>query len=426
MEKNSRVIYGNTILAGYPQYEKMDYPKPHLVMKDNPRPRCAFIIGDGFTQGYLRHYNLHREIPCTVNDLIPSPKEISYIPTKQDAFNDSIFFTKEKWPKIFSYFSDGLEGVEFFKKISKERINPKIKDGLWSLSNNTIGYELRCYLWHYFRSCHNKLLYLRNSRPIARDYKWYNILRTVLEKFFLQIVSFNYDALAQVVIHDIRLMYSPSQVNVKLYGIFQNPVEMSYNYYMNYSNINAIPISYIHGSWTNLITFPWPISLNNKEKIVRGNSLSIGEKYTMLTGFDANPWLDEQFLFTDNFFSFVASHQVENPIMFPMFPDIIPPGFQGVDKYNPYSAVNETSRRILHDADIVIICGLSGNEPDTEEVVDLLGSIKSDTAVVQVGLDHDRENPVATTLKNLKKVEWLFFDALKDLTNVEEYLNDRF
>src|SRR5689334_21603797 len=110
-----RTIRGNQVLVGSPQNENMDYPKPHLVMKDNPRRKCALIIGDGFTQGYLRHYNFHQEIPCTINDLIPAPSQIPYLPTNEDIFKDSTFFTKDKWPKIFKAHSDGLSGTDFFK-----------------------------------------------------------------------------------------------------------------------------------------------------------------------------------------------------------------------------------------------------------------------------------------------------------------------
>lgn len=424
-------IKDNYINAGFPQNQNMSNPKPHLTMKDNPRARCALVIGDGFTQGFLRYNGIHTEIPCTISDLIPASDQIHYLPTQGDIFDDNVFFTQDKWPQIFKLFEEGLSGVDFFKQVSKQKINPNYQNGLWSLNNNTIGYELRCYLWHYFRSIHKALF--EGNHKFNLKYEWYNILKTILEKFFLQVISFNYDFVLPFMIDHTSLLYAPYTFNKRLYGLYQFPVEMSYDYYMNFYDINAIPMIYIHGSWVNQVHFPFPnmiippryIKKYNSDIEIMGNVID-GGSMASIEGFFANPWILEKFIFENNYISTASSKVDLDPKTFPMFADIIPPGFQGKDRYNPYSTATMTSKRILQSAELIIICGLSGREPDTEEVKDLLDSITNKPHVMHIGLEDDKNNPVVEILHTLPDLKYQFFDASTQLTEVGTYINDHF
>lgn len=91
----------------------------YLTFRDDQRPACTLVLGDGFTQGLLRAVDLHSIITCGVNSLIPAPSHVSYFPVAGDRFGrDELFWDPVKWPLMSqAAASRGLAGIELFNAI---------------------------------------------------------------------------------------------------------------------------------------------------------------------------------------------------------------------------------------------------------------------------------------------------------------------
>ncbi len=107
------------------------------------------------------------------------------------------------------------------------------------------------------------------------------------------------------------------------------------------------------------------------------------------------------------------------PTTFPAIPDLVPPGHAGSHLANPDPEVRTSVNDAVASCDLLIVCGLSGNEPDTAEIKDYLHYCRS--PVVHVGIEADRTSPVARMLQNNSR-EVVFCDALSEVPFIPAWL----
>ena len=85
------------------------------------------------------------------------------------------------------------------------------------------------------------------------------------------------------------------------------------------------------------------------------------------------------------------------PTEYPTFPDIVPPGHAGDHLGNPQTDVIHAVSRVIGDCDAFILCGLSADPPDTEEIAGYLRHLKPGVPVFHI--DRDQAKPAARLLK---------------------------
>ena len=357
-----------------------------LTFEQDPRPRCSLIIGDGFSQSFLGSQGLRGDVSWSINDHFPPPSSVLYVPVEGDRFGSSPLWDSEKWPRLYSLWegADKIGGRDFYLSLYSEDINPHRAINRLTYNPSSVAFELRCYLWHLFRAHHYQLFSPTRIRNFNfNDWEWLKPFMMMMSEFALGISSFNYDLIVEnflkgifnslVVHHDLR----PEDVYLR------RPVD-------------SIALYKLHGSI----------------------SYYLNTGMSRLMGRDANPWMEDIHIGMNQI---VNSSLELNPKMevFPEFPDIVPPGHYGEDKISPLSTVLSLSKSHIALSKVIIFCGLSADEPDTDEVRELVSEIKSDTVVIQVGLSGDEDNSLSKILMD-RGLEHTFLlpDQLNTLADV--------
>jgi hypothetical protein len=77
------------------------FPPPWV--RDDPRPRCVLVLGDGFTQSFLRHYGFETNAPFNVAAHFSATPTKMYMPVSGDRFgpHPSELWDERKWPRLF-------------------------------------------------------------------------------------------------------------------------------------------------------------------------------------------------------------------------------------------------------------------------------------------------------------------------------------
>lgn len=332
-----------------------------LTFERDPRPRCALILGDGFTQGFLGSQNLRGKIRLSIDDHFPPPEGTMYIPVKGDCFEKSYLWDQQKWPRLYKFWeeSNRPSGRDFYLSLPKVDINQHIKIGKLSYDTKSLGFELRCYLWHLFRSHHCGS---DSSFNVDIDkWEWCNPFKIFLSEFSLGVASFNYDFFLEFVLNGIfRIRIVPHDLGVEA-EYLRRPSD-------------SVALYKMHGSISYYVN----------------TGIGVFENA-------ANPWLSD-IVFEQNFIGNTNLGIDYNMETFPEFPDIVPPGHYGGDRLNPRSTVLSLSKGHIRASKLVVFCGLSAEEPDTDEVKELVDEISTDAMVIQVGLECDRQNKLAQLL----------------------------
>lgn len=357
------------------------FPHPYLRRDLDPRPKCAMIVGDGLTQGFLSDTNLIEKAPCRMCDLLPASGLLNYIPVEGDRFEIGPLWDRKKWPRLFDAWTNHRGTVtEFFASRASKRLNPDAKSGRITYSTSSLEYEIRAYLWHYFRSI--ALIYSRSRIDIQR-WKWFGPFARMLSLYRTTFITFNYDT----VLEQYLYTYSNSVFGLDTH-IF-HPFDDTCPALDSFPSHVYLVIS-VHGSYGFL----------PEASVIR----------------DPNPWLSDH-RFSGCYELGVGRRWNPAPSHFPAVPDLIPPGHAGDHMVNPSCTARIHAKAEIAKADLVVFCGLSGREPDTAEIVELIASIPSHTKVIHVGLDADRSTPVGSMLLATCESRYCFVraDQLDDL-----------
>src|SRR4029077_12066938 len=126
-------------------------------VRDDTRPACVLVLGDGFTQGFLKHYGLDTVAPSKVEAHFPAAPSKLYLPLPGDVFgpSPSALWDERKWPRLFEAwraYGHPDDPYGFYQACASERISPNVHEGAWTFSTTTLAYQLRAYLWHFFVS----------------------------------------------------------------------------------------------------------------------------------------------------------------------------------------------------------------------------------------------------------------------------------
>ncbi|RYY73613.1 MAG: hypothetical protein EOO52_16495 [Gammaproteobacteria bacterium] len=359
-----------------------------LTFERDPRPRCSLILGDGFTQGFLASQGIKDRILLSVDNHFPPPENTMYIPVRDDVFEKSKLWDAKKWPNLYSFWESigKLNGRDFYLALHKAEINPHKNIGKLSYDTGSIGFELRCYLWHLFRSKNYEMKeLLQNNGVNLQSWEWFKPFKILLSEFALGVATFNYDLIVEDILHQV---------------FFKNVIfhDLSSEDEFSRRPADSIALYKIHGSISYYI--------------------NTGMSSIIQLGPKSNPWLvNAKYHFnTIGNANLDVDPRVES---FPEFPDIVPPGHLGDDKLNPQSVVLPLSKCHIKASCLVIICGLSAEEPDTDEVRGLVEEINLDAVVIHVGLESDRNNKLAKMLMD-RGIESTFFlpDQLKKIGDI--------
>jgi len=373
--------YRNTVTRP-PQKNYWDERYYGLGFSRDPRDRCTLVIGDGFTRSFLNSQSIPNIYSCSIEGHFREKENLLYVPVEGDRFEKGVLWEQNKWPRLFELWSDfGVDDPrEFYDSIAKAYINPDKSIGAITYSTASVGFELRCYLWHLFRSQHY-YLFREGVKYNVSNWEWYEPLRILMSEYALGVANFNYDLIAEHIIGGLN--HAVNIVAHELGGVDR----------YKHRPCDSIALYKLHGA--------------------------ISYYYETGQGSCANPWLvDARY----------SRNQVVNPHLnidvdmrnFPEFPDIVPPGHYGADKIVPDSNVSVLCKDHISNSSLVIFCGLSAEEPDTAEVRDLIQQISSESRVIHVGLENDKSGVLAALLQQQKcNYQFMLPEQLKSFSVIK-------
>jgi hypothetical protein len=374
-------------------------PPSWLQRRLDPRPKCTLVLGDGFTRDFLQSQGLIDVVKSSVPAHFKSWPELRYYVTKGDARftdGDANFWESAKWPRLFAEWARINPGdvSDFYTELAKNGINPDRAARRWSVDSKSVAYELRCYLWHLFRSWDRVIQQRLTAAGHLAPWHWMNVLRLLLAEYRLTVVSFNYDR-----VFEAAYMASASG-GWTCCGILHKLCFESHAF-AETAPANTVHLIKVHGGID--INF-----LTGQEKIV---------------GPRATPWLDDPFTLERNVV--FGNRPIYNPALdvMPLIPELVPPGHQGDHLCSPEWAATDLAKAYLAEGDLTIFCGLSAAEPDTQEVKDLVSMISPASFIIQVGREDlgDRGNRLAGILAAHNQTVQ-FVDA-KQLNGVFDHLS---
>jgi hypothetical protein len=392
----------NNLFVSNDRPPRLPWPPLFLPRMRDPRPRCVLVIGDGFTQSFLHAIGVAKDIRCTTGDLIPAPQHVQYLPTEGDQLSGPLW-DSEKWPLLHKFWRHHgeLSGWQFFRNLRSELpINPTVRADAWTFSTPSLAYEVRAYLWHFFRAI-DRAIDAAFSSPGHSDvsgWEWRIPLYTLKSEFVLDVVSFNYD-----LIIDRLLPLHPIQPIL-------NPLEDELDRYPSGTTFLSKP----HGSIMHNLYAYFPPALN----LHPNNWL---QKYEMRSS------LIQRRLTTYGW----CPREVQDKTLsyFPTVPDLVPPGRQGDDICSPgaLQCATRYPHELLSAARAVVVCGLSGSPPDDKEVAGLLAAIPKDAVRIHVGIaeNGDKDSVVANCLRSGTESLYFFLEP-NELIKLHQILSDYF
>jgi hypothetical protein len=393
----------------YVQQKQTPPPRqpPWLRLQDDPRPPCVLVLGDGFTQDFLHAHELTHVVNCGVPNHFPLPESVRYLPVKGEKPEDEMpLWTPELWPRLFAAWEayGAADVYGFYQSLAKTKFNPERLRNSWAFDTRSLPYELRCYLWHLFRHFQRAgeaELQKRQQTRRPGDWPWIELLWLLLIEFRLSVVSFNYDNWTESVLNWI------SSASAK--GLPHPVVRCAFDLQsMHWRAIqhpaNTVLINKVHGSLVVSAKVPF-----------------IGNAYS------PRPWVQGQpIVFAYNYFTDVTEVFDFDLEHFPLVPDLVPPGHPGDDLCNPIANAVGRAREQLYEAQLVVFCGLSAVEPDTDEVRSLVQNIRSDATVIHMGLAKDRTNDLAKLLDEAQFRGRFFVDVKSEFRSVYSKIAARF
>jgi hypothetical protein len=128
-----------------------------LTLAEDPRPTCSLVLGDGWTQDFLKIFGLNDLVRCDIPSHF-SDRGVLYLPVANDTLPEQPLWSRELWPSLTSAWEafGSKDPRGFYESLAKTPFNPDRKRALWTFDTQSTAYELRCYLWHMFRYFHLK------------------------------------------------------------------------------------------------------------------------------------------------------------------------------------------------------------------------------------------------------------------------------
>jgi hypothetical protein len=345
-----------------------------LTRAKDPRPRCVLVLGDGFTQGFLKSQGLDESVRSRISGHFDNHELLKYEPAQNETrmwerrpWRDAPFWSEIHWPKLYRRWQDGgfTDAWAFYNALAEEQINPT--PGAEGVDQRSIAYELRCYLWHMMRSW-QRVIWLAIEKKGHYDgrWEWFYLLPLLVRKYHLTAVTFNYDEVFRDALFDSTREY-PELAGIAYRRSISRPIQ-----YLENLPAETVVSLHVHGSIAH-----W---------LEGGFEAAAGEV--------PNPWLTEGNVIRGSYSLDSTSYQVDPKLKsgIPYFPSLLPPGHGGTDMGNftaPWLNASRHARWYIGHADLAIFCGLSGRPPDTGEVRYIVGELKRKTRVYQVGCERD-------------------------------------
>lgn len=360
-------------------YSWCDFGGPRLSFPHNPeddhRPRCVLVLGNGFTINYLRQCGLPEGDPIRLGSLIPQPASVHYIPGERDIFERGPLWDEAKFPRLWNAYHDLRAGLEtdrdaFMTLCRQLSVDPGLHsdpDKRWLSigSANHVSNELRAYLWHVFAQQANHQL---ADRRLSAQTTWDTFLGDLLSRYRVTCITFNYDVLLDLVVHKITKKHALSHpcCNVPLW--------------LSRSQDDLV-IFRPHGS------------------IGHGTILDVQQNW----------WLSDPPEFTSFFENRGHAYVLgDAPSTCSFFPDLVPPGHDLGALANPNADARQACNLAMRDADCLVVCGFSADNPDSSEFDKYLSHVREGTPVAHC--DIDSQVQAASILRN-RSLNYSFKDA---------------
>jgi hypothetical protein len=321
---------------------------------------------------------------------------VQYLPTEDDPLSGPLW-DSEKWPLLHKFWRDHGESVgwQFFRSLASELpINPIVRKGGWTFSPPSLAYELRAYLWHFFRGIHAALL---SKGPLDfSGWEWMIPLHILKSEFVLDVVSFNYDLIIDrfFPLYPIDPIFNPLEDELDRYPSSTTFLSKPHGSIYHNFYASAPPALNMHPN-------NWLQKYEMRSSLIRGRLATYG-------------WCPKE----------VADKTLA---YFPTVPDLVPPGRQGDDICNPKALQCATRypRELLSAARVVVVCGLSGSSPDDKEVTELLAAIPKEAVRIHVGIaaNGDKETVVANSLRAGTDSIYFFLEPI-ELVKLHQILSD--
>ncbi len=331
------------------------------LKRDDKRARLVFVVGDGFTQGYLASRGAAASIPCRMDDLFPAAPCVEYIPVLHDQLTPGPIWDTSRFPMLLDAWQSASTDAWGFVThcATTGPINKDLHKAAWSFKTASLEYQLRAYLWHYFRWVNQSLTKIGHD---FTKWNWTGPLDFLARNFNLSCVSYNYDFVLE---HAIST-HGASPLGCPVEGVVR---------FYNWLPLGGTLVLKPHGSAT-FGNFSQFLPLEDS----------------------ANLWL-EDVVFDRNAGNDWETTSSPHPLYFPTLPDLVPPGHSYQHLSNPMAETRLAAEMFAKGAQIVVVCGLSGRGPDEPEVSSLLGCLSPQCLRFHVGLDRDRNSPDANGLR---------------------------
>jgi len=337
-------------------------------------PRLVLVIDDGFSRSFLHAHGLADQ--AVTGYLLPPPDSAMYLPGEHDNFTRRPLRLTEQFPRLadsWNKFCDSNPRLtsprEKFRSFCRERESEAgSSDRNGPLEGtcfyDTVDVQFRFYLWFLFK-WYNGLIDRAIRNDFNANWPWNAGLKKLAIVFDLAVISFNYDLVCERSLDRYSTGVNQNMQALRMKWLFQPAVIKP------------------HGSI----------------------ALSIGQK-----GLDRmwgdNPWLGDAVLSASDLGVRFDPSLIRNPFA----PDIVPPGHAGKHLWNFRSDATDAAHEAIRSADAVLVCGLSGDEPDTAEVDQLLSQMQGRVPAYQIDLEDGRERPTTKALKRFSG-EFQFFEA---------------
>jgi len=328
------------------------------------RPVCTLIVGNGFSIGLASHLGASKLMCLDV--LLPpdnNPNHIhrsEYYEIPRPIWNSNDYpLLAASWAEWVKQCPPSTTARRLFNSFcahlsSIEHINPDRDRGGITLQSATVSYQLRRYLWHIFsRNCN--LLHNRQWNA-SSEWPWFSVLKYLSDNYLLRIVSYNYDCFIE---SSLKTCGAP----------FEIQFDPDPPLYMDGTVVRSIDeavcqIVKPHGS----ITFSslWDIKLN-----------TTGPNIFLITG--------------SRHINHIKNHHPTRDC--PTLPDLVPPGHHLGHLANPSQGYSRIANDWLKTSEFIVLCGLSAEHPDTEEIDSLIGSCQSSVRSIHVGVGEREHEP---------------------------------
>lgn len=344
-------------------------------------PRTLMIVGDGFSRSFLQAIDIPTRVDTSV--LMPLALPVPLYDPVSGQVRYQNCWSQEAFPILMTEWSNWIgrqrsprtdsDYHSFLRYAATNfRVNQTDERHIFSYNTSSLSYQLASYYWNIFCSIDRSIeMHLTQRDHNFSNWPWLRILSLMTTHSILSCISFNYDC---------TLEKSLSFVGCKTWSTMHGC-----RHVLNQAKPRHVPILKPHGS----------ITFNHAPIFGFGNS---------------EPW-KANFTLDGIGIEYPVTPSEYPPKEFPSLPEIVPPGHAGLHRVLNSTDIVAGCRQAASQAKIIVLCGLSALEPDTQEFRDMFTNVSKRPLVFHVGLERDRLGPAAGILRQVGRSNYNFVDA---------------